>query len=187
VFIDIFCHAIHKLIGVFILLNLFKNIYTCWKADTLFILPRVHLSTKVGGTKQVSHILRTTSEISIVWILRPLVLPYPYPLSIQHIHTAYTSCWFYMCVHHMLAVWFIGITLQVLFNVLFVVILKMFLKDVFFTILPLLVDSQKTMYKTLFTHNAIILEYVKNGREEKCIHGYCGEIWRKKSTSKTQA
>jgi hypothetical protein len=65
----------------------------------------------------------------------------------------------------MLAVWFISITWQVFFNVLFVVILKMFLEDMFFIILPLLVDSQKTMYMTLFTQNAIILEHVKMGEK----------------------
>jgi hypothetical protein len=43
----------------------------------------------------------------------------------------------------MLAVWFIGITWQVFFDVLFVVILKNFLEKAFFTTIPLLVDSQK--------------------------------------------
>ena len=50
------------------------------------------------GTIQVSHILRMRPEISMVWIIRPLVLPYPQPLSIQYMHTVHTLCWYYMCV-----------------------------------------------------------------------------------------
>jgi hypothetical protein len=76
----------------------------------------------------------------------------------------------------MLAVWFTGIIWQVFFNVLFVVILKPSLEEVFFTVIPVLVDAQKTMSKTLLIQNAIILQRVENGREEKYIHGSCGKI-----------
>lgn len=81
-----------------------------------------------------------------------------------------------VCVCHMLAVWFTGITWQVFFNALFVVILKPSLEEVFFTIIPVLVNAQKTMSKTLLIQNAITLYCVKNGKEEKYIHGSCGEI-----------
>ena len=75
----------------------------------------------------------------------------------------------------MLAVWFTSIIWQVFFNVLFVVILKPSLEEVFFTVIPVLVDAQKTMSKTLLIQNAIILR-VENGREEKYMHGSCGKI-----------
>jgi len=45
----------------------------------------------------------------------------------------------------MLAVWFIGITWQVFFSVLLVVILKMFL-EVFFRTIQVLVDSQEDTF-----------------------------------------
>jgi hypothetical protein len=100
-----FGHAIHKLIWVFILLNLFKNIYACWKSDTLclFCLESSFIYES-WGTLQVYHILRTTSEISTVWIVR-LWAYNTYILYIQH-YTNFTC----VCVRHMLAVWFIGIT-----------------------------------------------------------------------------
>jgi len=69
----------------------------------------------------------------------------------------------------MLAVWFIGITWQVFFNVIFVVILKTFLEEVFFRTIQVLVYSQQdTFYPECY--------YVKNGTEEKCVHGSCEEI-----------
>jgi len=46
----------------------------------------------------------------------------------------------------MLPVWFIGITWQVFFNVLFVVILKTFLEEVFFTTIPVLIDSEEDTF-----------------------------------------
>jgi len=46
----------------------------------------------------------------------------------------------------MLAVWFIGITWQVSFNVIFVVIFKIFLEEVFFRTLQVLVDSQEDTF-----------------------------------------
>jgi hypothetical protein len=77
----------------------------------------------------------------------------------------------------MLEVWFTGITLQELFNVLFVVILKMYQEEVSFTMVPALFTEDHVQDAFFFPpQNAIALECVKNGREEQCKHAFCWEI-----------
>jgi hypothetical protein len=75
----------------------------------------------------------------------------------------------------MLEVWFTCITLQEFFNVLFVVILKMPLNEVSFTMAPASVESQNTMSKTLTLQNAIILECIKQGEKRNANMVFVGK------------